>query len=217
MWLSPAGCLQFSALHRVHMGTFPPQKLVFIQYLFALAIAEACRDEQVLGKRGEAVRIKWPNDIYAVTRDGEKKKIGGILVNTSFSSGKCDVIIGTFLSFVPLQVSNSLSVTLTPYTGSGTNVYNSPPIFSLSQLQEPGDPPLSIETTAAVILAKFEAMWATFIEGNGSFEPFMNLYLQRWLHSYVPGHRYILSRTLHVAQGPSRDTDNYHPSQARSD
>ena len=94
VWLSPAGCLQFSLLLRVDLGSFPPSKLVFVQYLFALAVAEACRDERVLGRRGEAVRIKWPNDIYATTPTGENKKIGGILVNTNFSGGTCHIVIG---------------------------------------------------------------------------------------------------------------------------
>jgi biotin---protein ligase len=67
-----------------------------VQYLFALAVIEACREDNVLGKRGEHVRLKWPNDLYVVTGNSneEKKKIGGILVNTSFSDGKVDIVIG---------------------------------------------------------------------------------------------------------------------------
>ena len=37
----------------------------------------------------------------------------------------------------------------------------------------------------ATIMAKFEAMWNVFLANKGSFEPFMDLYLDRWLHSYV--------------------------------
>ena len=94
IWLSPPGCLQFSLLLRVPLSALPAQKIVFVQYLFALAVAEACRSEQVLGSEGSRVRIKWPNDIYAIARNGEKKKIGGILVNTSFGSGKVELVIG---------------------------------------------------------------------------------------------------------------------------
>ncbi|KAJ7628415.1 class II aaRS and biotin synthetase [Roridomyces roridus] len=162
VWLSPSGCLQFSLLLRLSLSTFPASKLVFVQYLFALAVVEACRDETVLGAdAGSAVRLKWPNDIYAVL-DGEKKKIGGILVNTSFSGGKVDIIIG-----------------------SGLNVLNPPPITSLSQLLPPdeSDTQLSMERTAAAILVKFETMWSEFVQGRGSFEPFMSLYLRRWMHS----------------------------------
>ncbi len=85
----------FSLLLRVPIAVLPAQKFVFIQYLFALAVTEACRADGVLGdEAGSRVRIKWPNDIYGITADGEKKKIGGILVNTSFGSGKFEVVIG---------------------------------------------------------------------------------------------------------------------------
>lgn len=52
----------------------------------------------MLGSDGEKVRLKWPNDLYAVVGD-EKKKIGGILVNTSFSGGKAEIIIGGLMVF----------------------------------------------------------------------------------------------------------------------
>ncbi|KAJ6590965.1 biotin-ligase [Mycena vulgaris] len=163
VWLSPSGCLQFSLLLRLSLATFPASKLVFVQYLFALAVVEACRDESVLGEAAAPVRLKWPNDIYAVVGDGDesRKKIGGILVNTSFSDGKVDIVIG-----------------------SGLNVLNPPPITSLSQLLPPDDDhQLSMERTAAAILVKFDAMWSVFVKGKGSFEPFMELYLLRWMHS----------------------------------
>ena len=93
-WLSPPGCLQFSLYLRLSLASFPATKLVFIQYLFALAVAEACRDENVLGGLGWDVRLKWPNDIYVATREGGMKKVGGVLVNTSFMGGNVDVVIG---------------------------------------------------------------------------------------------------------------------------
>lgn len=37
----------------------------------------------------------------------------------------------------------------------------------------------------AIVMAKFEGMWTTFLENKGSFEPFMDLYLDRWLHTYA--------------------------------
>jgi biotin--protein ligase len=69
---------------------------VFVQYLFSLAVAEACREDTVLGKLGEQVRLKWPNDFYVVTvTDGrDRKKIGGILVNTSFTGNQVEIVIG---------------------------------------------------------------------------------------------------------------------------
>jgi biotin--protein ligase len=97
-WLSPAGCLQFSLALRVALDRFPAGRLVFVQYLFSLAVVEACRAEGVLGADvGAKVRIKWPNDLYAATGPGKDdlRKIGGVLVNTSFSGGKVDIVIGT--------------------------------------------------------------------------------------------------------------------------
>jgi biotin--protein ligase len=96
VWLSPSGCLQFSLLLRTSLATLPASKLVFVQYLFGLAVAEACREDTVLGKLGEQVRLKWPNDLYVVTGtdDRDRKKIGGILVNTSFTGNRVEIVIG---------------------------------------------------------------------------------------------------------------------------
>lgn len=94
-WLSPEGCLQFSLLLRLPLSKFPAQRLVFVQYLFGLAVVRACKDERALGGvRGANVRLKWPNDIYLDLESG-RKKIGGILVNTSFTGGQVELIIGT--------------------------------------------------------------------------------------------------------------------------
>ncbi|KAF8888834.1 hypothetical protein BD779DRAFT_1439855 [Infundibulicybe gibba] len=161
VWVSPVGCLQFSLLLRVSLTRLPPNKLVFVQYLFGLAVADACRDDAVLGALGKKIRLKWPNDIYAVVGPGESdvKKIGGILVNASFTGNNVDIVIGC-----------------------GLNILNPPPVASLAQLLFT-ETDLSLELTAAAILAKFEPMWAQFIQGNGSFAPFMASYLERWLHS----------------------------------
>lgn len=78
------------------LASFPANKLVFVQYLFALAVAEACRHEDILGQYGDAVRLKWPNDLYSLQGKGAKK-IGGILVNTTFKGGKVDIIIGKLI------------------------------------------------------------------------------------------------------------------------
>ncbi|KAL1939447.1 hypothetical protein VTO73DRAFT_10003 [Trametes versicolor] len=162
VWLSPPGCLQFSLLLRAPLSALPAQKIVFVQYLFALAVAEACRDPAVLGAEGARVRIKWPNDIYAeLPGSGEQRKIGGILVNTSFGGGKVELVVGC-----------------------GLNVLNPPPISSLAQLLPPGsERHPSMERTLAAIMARFEHMWTAFVAARGSFAPFMDLYLDRWLHS----------------------------------
>jgi biotin--protein ligase len=65
------------------------------------------------------------------------------------------------------------------------NILNPPPITSLSQLAPEARAKLSMERSAAAIMAKFEQMWGVFVQGNGSFAPFIDLYLERWLHSSV--------------------------------
>jgi biotin--protein ligase len=43
--------------------------------------------------------------------------------------------------------------------------------------------PLSPERLLAAILKQFEKMWKVFIVDG--FEPFLDTYLERWIHSYV--------------------------------
>jgi len=47
-----------------------------------------------------------------------------------------------------------------------------------------------MENMAATIMSIFGRMWGEFMEAR-SFEPFMELYLERWIHSYV-------TRSLHT-------------------
>ena len=186
IWLSPSGCLQFSLLVRTSLATVPPFKIVFVQYLFALAVAEACREESVLGSKiGGRVRLKWPNDLYAVTGtdDGDRKKIGGILVNTSFTGNQVDIVIGQCSVVSMTEGANDLDPTC---TGCGLNVSTPPPIVSLNRLlTDRFANQLSVERIAATIMVVFEGMWSTFTSHGGSFDPFMDLYLKRWLHSCV--------------------------------
>lgn len=178
-WLSPPGCLQFSLLLRIQLSSFPASKLVFVQYLFGLAVVEACRSPSILGKLGEQVRLKWPNDIYAIMRDGSMKKIGGILVNTSFTGGTVNIIIGRLYTLYQLVCADK------PQQGCGLNVLSQEPLTSLSHIasQAGADVSLSTERTAASIMVTFEGMWKEFVQCNGSFEPFMDKYLEKWLHS----------------------------------
>ncbi|KAI0320429.1 hypothetical protein OF83DRAFT_1169368 [Amylostereum chailletii] len=164
-WLSSTGCLQFSLLLRAPLSAVPAPRLVFVQYLFGLSVVAACRDARALGgAAGAPVRLKWPNDIYVDLAGGAgKKKIGGILVNTSFSGGSVDII------------ADGRSDAL----GCGVNVSTPAPMASLSLL----DPRITSETMLALILTKFERMWGTFVDGRGSWAPFEDAYLDAWMHS----------------------------------
>ena len=83
--------------------------------------------------------------------------------------------------------------------GCGVNVLNPPPILSLAQLLPAGgaQSPPTMERTLAAIMARFDRMWAQFVAARGSFEPFMDLYLERWLHSCV-----YISFTAHTIWTP---------------
>jgi biotin---protein ligase len=107
-WVSPAGCLQFSLILRLSSSNAP--KIVFLQYLFGLAVVEAIRG--VKGYEEVGVRLKWPNDIYGeVVGEGEGmeryRKIGGILVNSSYAGDDFTLVVGEFyaLSFHRLLLS----------------------------------------------------------------------------------------------------------------
>ncbi|KAL7419575.1 biotin holocarboxylase synthetase [Cryptotrichosporon argae] len=183
IWLSPPGCLQFSLL--LELPQAMASKLVFIQYLTALAVCEAVDDDGALG-----VRIKWPNDLYAEAHGvggsdaaapagaGAAKgraKLGGILVNTNFVGGRWRVVVGC-----------------------GINVLNAAPTTSLGQLHgllaarlgrdgdgahgRPLPPAPTMEGTFARIMAAFETKWEQFVDDKG-FEGFMDEYYGRWLHA----------------------------------
>ncbi len=49
-----------------------------------------------------------------------------------------------------------------------------------------------MERTLAAIMTRFERMWVDFLHNRGSFEPFMDLYLERWLHSCVFAHSLLV-------------------------
>lgn len=93
--MSPAGCLQFSLVLRLATGE--ASRIVFVQYLFGLAVVEAIRG--VEGYEELGIVLKWPNDIYAdlgkvVEGELRYKKIGGILVNSSYAGSDFTLVVG---------------------------------------------------------------------------------------------------------------------------
>lgn len=173
-WLTPVGCLPFTLM--LSMPQSMVNKLIFVQYLAALAIAEALDPDGRLG-----VRIKWPNDVYAHVEGvggtevgGGKKglaKIAGILVNTNYMNGQWRVLVGC-----------------------GINVLNALPTTSISQMHDllrerltkfgqSGDlpPAPTMERVFARIMQSFEQKWEQFLN-DGGFDSFMDEYKSRWLH-----------------------------------
>lgn len=112
---------------------------------------------------------------------------------------------------------------------------NPPPITSLVQLvanaNAEGSGAPTMERTLAAIMARFERMWDEFVRERGSFASFMDLYLERWLHScvslmspapgrilYVPSQSLVvLTSTYNIRQGPARDSHYGHASAQGAD
>ena len=64
-----------------------------MQYLFGLSVIEAVRTLE--GYEDLDLRLKWPNDLYGdLGNMGGLKKIGGILVTSTYAGGDFNVIIG---------------------------------------------------------------------------------------------------------------------------
>ncbi|KAL9004619.1 MAG: hypothetical protein Q9188_002586 [Gyalolechia gomerana] len=160
VWVSPAGSLMFSTVVRHSMSLMPQAPVVFLQYLAALAIVEGVHTYDN-GYQRVPVRLKWPNDIYGTDpTDPSGKtfvKIGGILVNSHYSTSE-------YLSVV----------------GIGLNTTNASPTTSLNALNPPV--PFTLEKLLARILTCFSSLYTRFIR-TGFDRYFEDLYYKHWLHS----------------------------------
>jgi biotin--protein ligase len=85
-----------------HSITLANAPVVFIQYLVALAVVESVRTRK--GYEDVPLRLKWPNDIYAEVKEKDEqgqvvtvlKKVGGLLVNSSFLKNEFLLVVGTY-------------------------------------------------------------------------------------------------------------------------
>lgn len=76
---------------------------MLLQYLFGLAVVESIRTRP--GYEDLPIRLKWPNDLYgSISSDKVEsepcdlktyRKLGGILVNGSFSFQEWIMVVGT--------------------------------------------------------------------------------------------------------------------------
>ncbi|ELR09082.1 biotin holocarboxylase synthetase [Pseudogymnoascus destructans] len=162
VWVSPVGSLIFSTCIRHSLELSAKAPVIFVQYLAAIAIAEGIK---TYGKGYEdiPVKLKWPNDIYALdpTKPGNKEyvKIGGILVNSSYSSGNYNLVVGI-----------------------GINTTNAAPTTSLNALRPQHLPEFTIEKLLARILTKFEDIYIKFCR-SGFDKKLEETYYKLWLHS----------------------------------
>ncbi|KAI5464849.1 biotin-protein ligase [Mariannaea sp. PMI_226] len=163
VWVSPAGCLIFSTVisHPAHLAMSRP--VVFIQYIAAIAIVEAVQSYD-RGYDNIPIKLKWPNDIYALdpTSSGGKPhyvKIGGILSQCTYSNGAYQIVLGI-----------------------GLNTINPRPTISISDLLPAGVPDLHLETLLARILTRLEAIHKQFLR-EGFSRDLEGRYYRHWLHT----------------------------------
>ncbi|KAK6411277.1 biotin holocarboxylase synthetase [Oleoguttula sp. CCFEE 5521] len=164
VWVSPPGSLMFSTVMRHSLALSTSAPVVFVQYLAALAIVAGIQSYDK-GYARLPIRLKWPNDIYALdpTKPASGNayvKIGGILVNSSYAGGDYTLIVGI-----------------------GLNVLNAAPTTSIAQLAAKVNLPApSLERLLASILANFEGLYTRFCR-TGFDTVFEQSYYRSWLHS----------------------------------
>ncbi|KAM5451537.1 biotin holocarboxylase synthetase [Microsporum audouinii] len=113
------------------------------------------------------VKLKWPNDIYALDpTDPTCKtytKIGGILVNAHYSSSEYIAVVGAGLNALNPSPTTSLNALLQTFKGTSNP-----------------EPP-SLEKLLARILTTFEGLYARFLR-TGFDKDFEDMYYSNWLH-----------------------------------
>lgn len=165
VWVSPAGSLLFSTVVRHPIAKLQSAPVIFIQYLAAMAVVKGIKSYDK-GYEQMPVKMKWPNDIYALDpSDPSKKtytKICGILINSHYS-------VNEYISIV----------------GTGINATNASPTTSLTALRShflpPNSAPVTLEKLLARILTVFEDLHTRFLR-TGFDAVFEDMYYSDWLH-----------------------------------
>ncbi|RYO15768.1 hypothetical protein AA0111_g11603 [Alternaria arborescens] len=164
VWIAPPGALMFSTVLHHSFALSQSAPVVFIQYLAALAIVQGIKN-YAPGYEKIPIKLKWPNDIYAQLPGSSANpivKIGGILVNSSYSGSTYDVV-----------------------PGIGLNLSNALPTTTLNQLAKGMNPPLkdfTPEKLLGSILAHFETLYSTFCQ-EGFNRDMESYYYENWLHT----------------------------------
>ncbi|KAI9037987.1 biotin--[acetyl-CoA-carboxylase] ligase BPL1 [Aspergillus affinis] len=166
VWVSPAGALIFSTVLRHPVEKLQSSPVVFIQYLAAMAVVQGIKSYDE-GYDAMPVKVKWPNDVYALDpEDPDKKrylKISGNMVNSHYSGNEYIAVAGI-----------------------GVNALNASPTTSLSALAArfvgPRAAPISLEKLLAHILTTLEDLYARFLR-TGFDRGFEEMYYNDWLHT----------------------------------
>lgn len=156
--------------------------VVFLQYLAALAVVEGIKTYDH-GYQRLPVRLKWPNDICKVfllmdnvwTHAHNLILIRLVAADPADPSSKTFVKIGGILVNSHYSTSEYMSV-----VGVGLNTTNASPTTSLNALNPPA--PFTLEKLLARILTCFSTMYARFIR-MGFDQSLEDLYYKHWLHT----------------------------------
>lgn len=179
IWINPPGVCASSLVYEIPL-VYKHAPVVFVQYLTSLAVVEAIT---TMGEGYDElpIRIKWPNDIYAIKPEffGQQfdaneheptyVKIGGILVNTNVIDGNYKTIIGTGVNLSNAHPTTSINSTI--------NLLNEVRVKRGQNRLEP----ISTEMYLAKYMYCMEKLFRLFL--NQGFKPLLPMYYKHWLHS----------------------------------
>ncbi|KAJ6172046.1 hypothetical protein N7470_001113 [Penicillium chermesinum] len=170
VWISPAGALIFSTVVRHPIEKIQSAPVVFIQYLAAMAIVKGIKS-YAKGYEQIPVKLKWPNDVYALDpADPEQKrytKICGILINSHFMSNEYISVVGIGLNATNVSPTTALTALAARYAAPGAAA-----AF-----------PVTLEKLLARILTTFEDLYTRFLR-TGFDRTFEEMYYEDWLHMH---------------------------------
>ncbi|KAL4910347.1 hypothetical protein BDW74DRAFT_144927 [Aspergillus multicolor] len=167
VWVSPAGSLMFSTVVRHPMEKMQSAPVVLIQYLAAMAVVQGVRSYDE-GYNAMPIKLKWPNDIYALDPDQPEHKkqytkICGILVNSQYSSNEYTSVVGIGLNATNASPTTSLTALAARFVGRKAA-------------------PITLEKLLARILTVFEDLHTRFLR-TGFDRSFEEMYYDSWLHT----------------------------------
>ncbi|KAA8650483.1 hypothetical protein EYZ11_007660 [Aspergillus tanneri] len=167
IWVSPAGALIFSTVLRHPMEKMQSAPVVFIQYLAAMAVVQGIKSYDE-GFDSIPVKLKWPNDVYALDPQQPEKqqytKICGILVNSQLSSNEYVSVVGIGLNATNASPTTSLNALAARFVG-------------------PKAAPIGLEKLLARILTTLEELYTRFLY-TGFDRGFEEMYYNDWLHMH---------------------------------
>ncbi|KAJ6099819.1 hypothetical protein N7467_001354 [Penicillium canescens] len=170
VWVSPAGSLIFSTVVRHPMDKMQSAPVVFLQYLSAMAVVRGIKS-YAKGYENIPVKLKWPNDVYALDPEDPTQKrytkICGILINSHFMSNEYISVVGIGLNATNASPTTALTTLAHKYATPGSALAN----------------PVTLEKLLARILTTFETLYTRFLR-TGFDRGFEALYYEDWLHMH---------------------------------